>query len=75
MIKSYFKIAWRNLVRNKAFSILNISGLALGMAWLPILSQHLRLKIKSINSMVLLPVKIFLKCSVIRCCRDRHNQR
>ncbi len=32
MIKNYFKIAWRNLVRNKAFSAINILGLALGMA-------------------------------------------
>jgi putative ABC transport system permease protein len=31
MIKNYFKTAWRNLVRNKAFSAINISGLALGM--------------------------------------------
>ncbi|RRB00016.1 ABC transporter permease [Larkinella rosea] len=32
MIRNYVKIAWRNLIRNKAFSIINISGLALGMA-------------------------------------------
>ncbi len=32
MIKNYLKIAWRNLIRNKAFSFLNISGLAIGMA-------------------------------------------
>ncbi len=32
MLKNYFKIAWRNLIRNKAFSAINISGLALGMA-------------------------------------------
>ncbi|MDP4284461.1 MAG: ABC transporter permease [Bacteroidota bacterium] len=32
MIKNYLKIAWRNLVRNKAFSAINILGLALGMA-------------------------------------------
>ncbi|GAA0523525.1 ABC transporter permease [Chitinophaga japonensis] len=32
MIKNYCKIAWRNLVRNKAFSVINISGLALGLA-------------------------------------------
>jgi hypothetical protein len=32
MIKNYFKIAWRVLVRNKAFSIINIMGLALGLA-------------------------------------------
>jgi putative ABC transport system permease protein len=32
MLKNYFKTAWRNLVRNKAFSVINIAGLALGMA-------------------------------------------
>jgi putative ABC transport system permease protein len=32
MIKSYFKIAWRNLLRNKGYSFINISGLALGMS-------------------------------------------
>jgi putative ABC transport system permease protein len=32
MIKTYFKIAWRVLVRNKAFSLINIMGLALGIA-------------------------------------------
>lgn len=29
---SYFKIAWRNLHRSKVFSIINITGLAVGMA-------------------------------------------
>ncbi|WP_084165719.1 ABC transporter permease [Dyadobacter crusticola] len=32
MLKNYFKIAWRNIVRQKAYSILNISGLSIGMA-------------------------------------------
>ncbi len=32
MIKNYFKIALRNILRHKAYSILNISGLAIGMA-------------------------------------------
>ena len=32
MFKSYFKIGWRNLLSNKSFSLINISGLALGMA-------------------------------------------
>ncbi|WP_257666673.1 ABC transporter permease [Parapedobacter tibetensis] len=32
MIKSYFKIAFRNLSRHKSFSLLNIAGLAIGMA-------------------------------------------
>lgn len=31
MIKSYFKIAWRNLLRNKSFSLTNILGLSIGM--------------------------------------------
>ncbi|HET6995392.1 MAG TPA: ABC transporter permease, partial [Chitinophagaceae bacterium] len=31
MIKNYLKTAWRNLLHNKTFSLLNISGLALGM--------------------------------------------
>lgn len=32
MIKNFFKVAWRNLLRNKGFSFINISGLAIGMA-------------------------------------------
>jgi putative ABC transport system permease protein len=32
MIKNYFKIAWRNLIKNKVYSSLNIVGLATGMA-------------------------------------------
>ena len=32
MIRNYFKIAWRNLVRNKGYSAINIGGLAVGMA-------------------------------------------
>ena len=31
MLRNYFKTAWRNLLRNKVFSIINISGLALGL--------------------------------------------
>lgn len=32
MFRNYFKIAWRNLLKNKTFSIINIAGLAIGMA-------------------------------------------
>ncbi len=32
MFRNYFKIAWRNLIRNKAFSIINITGLAIGLS-------------------------------------------
>jgi len=31
MFKNYFKIAWRNLIKNKAHSFINITGLAIGM--------------------------------------------
>jgi len=32
MFKNYLKIAWRNLFKNKGYSVINIGGLALGMA-------------------------------------------
>ncbi|MBO9562024.1 MAG: ABC transporter permease [Niastella sp.] len=32
MFKSFFKIAWRNLLRSKGFSAINIAGLVVGMA-------------------------------------------
>ncbi len=32
MIKNYLKIAWRNILKYKGFSLVNIGGLALGMA-------------------------------------------
>jgi len=32
MIKNYFVITWRNIKRNKGFSFINITGLAVGMA-------------------------------------------
>ncbi|RKN82898.1 ABC transporter permease [Ulvibacterium marinum] len=31
MFKNYLKIAWRNILKNKVFSILNIVGLAMGL--------------------------------------------
>jgi hypothetical protein len=32
MIKNYFKIAFRNLIKQKGYSFINIAGLATGMA-------------------------------------------
>jgi len=32
MLKNFFKIAWRNLAKNKGYSAINIGGLAVGMA-------------------------------------------
>jgi putative ABC transport system permease protein len=31
MIKNYLKVAWRNLMRNKGFSFINIAGLVIGI--------------------------------------------
>ncbi|WP_422107622.1 ABC transporter permease [Winogradskyella sp.] len=31
MIKNYFKIAWRNLTKHKTYTLINLSGLTLGM--------------------------------------------
>src|SRR3954468_23188721 len=32
MLKNYFRIAWRNVTRHKAYTAINISGLAVGIA-------------------------------------------
>lgn len=32
MIKNYFKIAWRNLLKNRVFSLINVIGLAISMS-------------------------------------------
>ena len=32
MFKNYFKTAWRNLIKNKTHSFINIAGLSVGMA-------------------------------------------
>src|SRR5258706_1721414 len=32
MFKNYFKIAWRNLWKNKFYSLINIAGLAIGLS-------------------------------------------
>lgn len=32
MLKNYFKIAWRNLLKGRLYSVINITGLAIGIA-------------------------------------------
>ena len=32
MLQTYFKLAYRNIIKDKAYSILNITGLAIGLA-------------------------------------------
>jgi putative ABC transport system permease protein len=31
MLRNYFKVAWRNLVKNRGYTLLNITGLAIGL--------------------------------------------
>src|SRR5690242_7658632 len=40
MFKNYLKVAWRNLVRKKVFSAINIFGLALGLAIFTLISLY-----------------------------------
>jgi putative ABC transport system permease protein len=40
MIKNYFKTAWRNLWKNKTFSVINIAGLSIGMAACLLILQY-----------------------------------
>ena len=40
MIKNYFKIAWRNIVRHKGYSGINILGLAIGIAACVLILQY-----------------------------------
>ena len=54
MIKSYFRVAWRNLRKNKVYSAINIIGLAVGLSvfWLMTLyiSDELSYDRQSVNS-------------------------
>jgi len=40
MLRNYLKVAWRNLLRHKAFSAINIVGLAIGMAACLLILQY-----------------------------------
>src|SRR5215217_6565785 len=40
MLRNYFKIAWRNIRKNKVFSFINIAGLAIGMAACLLILQY-----------------------------------
>jgi putative ABC transport system permease protein len=42
MLKNYFKIAFRSLLRHKGYSLLNIVGLAVGMAAFFLIFQYVR---------------------------------
>lgn len=42
MFRNYFKTAWRNLWKNKTFSVINILGLSLGIAAFLLIVNYLR---------------------------------
>jgi putative ABC transport system permease protein len=42
MLKNYLKITWRNLTRNKVSSIINISGLAIGLACVLLIGMYVK---------------------------------
>jgi putative ABC transport system permease protein len=42
MIRNYFKTAWRNLLKNKIFSFINVLGLAIGIAAFLLIVNYLR---------------------------------
>jgi len=42
MLKNYWLVAWRNLVRNKLFSFINVAGLAIGLSACFLIYQYVR---------------------------------
>jgi putative ABC transport system permease protein len=48
MLKNYLKIAFRNLARNKVYSVINIAGLAMGIAAFLLILEYISLE-KSVN--------------------------
>ena len=40
MIRNYFKIAWRNLIKNKGFTAINIIGLSLGIGCFIVIAMY-----------------------------------
>jgi len=45
MIRNYIKTAWRNLVKNKVFSLINVLGLSIGMAACLLILQYVNFQL------------------------------
>ena len=52
MIKNYFKIAWRNIMRHKSYSAINIFGLAIGIAACLLILQYVSYELSYENFQV-----------------------
>jgi len=52
MIKNYFKIAWRNITRQKGYSLINITGLAIGIAACLLILQYVSFELSYENFQV-----------------------
>ena len=52
MLKNYFKIAWRNMIRHKAYSGINIFGLAIGIAACLLILQYVSFELSYENFQV-----------------------
>lgn len=50
MIRNYFKIAWRNLIKNKSFTFINLLGLATGFAIALLIIQYARFELSYENT-------------------------
>ena len=50
MISNYFKIAWRNLLKNKSFTFINLLGLATGFAITLLIIQYVRFEFSYENT-------------------------
>ena len=49
MIRNYFKIAWRNILKHKAYSAINIIGLAIGIAACLLILQYVAFELSYEN--------------------------
>lgn len=42
MLRNYFKIAWRNLVKDKLYAVINLTGLTIGMACFILIALYIQ---------------------------------
>ena len=54
MFKNYLKIAWRNLIKTKVYSVINVLGLATGMAVAMLIGFGFGMSLHSINRLLII---------------------